>query len=56
MAQLIDIKTATKDELIAEYEKCERVWGKYSSDCFGFYIQALHKKIVELGGFYNSNK
>lgn len=51
MTQLIDIESSTKEQLIVEYEECERVWGKYSSDCFGFYIQALHKKIVELGGW-----
>lgn len=47
----IDIETATKEELIAEYNKCEEEWSKFSCDCFGFYIQALHSKIVELGGF-----
>ena len=51
MAQLIDIELSTKEELIAEYEECEKIWGKYSSDCFGYYIMALHRKIVELGGW-----
>ncbi len=51
MAQRIDIELSTKEELIAEYEECEKIWGKYSSDCFGYYIMALHKKIVELGGW-----
>jgi len=48
---MIDIDTASKKELLNEYEKCENDWGKFSSDCFGFYITALHKKIVELGGW-----
>ncbi len=48
---MIDIKEATHKELLEEYEESEKKWGKYSSDCFGFYISALHKRIVELGGW-----
>lgn len=51
MNKLLDIETASKEELLQEYENCERLWGKYSCDCFGYYVQALHKKIVELGGW-----
>lgn len=42
---MIDIEKATHNELLNEYEKCEDLWGKYSCDCFGFYMSALHKKI-----------
>lgn len=48
---MIDIETATKEELIEEYQKCEKDWGKWSCDCFGYYIEALRKRISELGGF-----
>ena len=48
---MIDIENATKEELIAEYDKCNKDWGKYGCDCFGYYIQALHKRIIELGGW-----
>ena len=48
---MIDIQKSTKEQLIQEYEKCQNEWGNYSSDCFGFYIQAIHKRIVELGGW-----
>lgn len=49
---MVDIEIATREELIVEYEKCEKDWEKYSCDCFGFYMKALHKRIVELGGWY----
>lgn len=48
---MIDIEKATKEELLAEYEECLKDWGKYSCDCYGYYIAALHKRIVELGGW-----
>jgi len=48
---MIDIEKATKQELLQEYEKCQQLWGRYSCDCFGFYISALHNRIVELGGW-----
>jgi hypothetical protein len=48
---MIEIETATHSELLAEYEICQQLWGLYSCDCFGFYIDALHKAIVELGGW-----
>jgi hypothetical protein len=48
---MIDIETSSKEELIQEYEKCQQDWGKYSSESFGHYITALHKQIVELGGW-----
>lgn len=47
----IDIKNATKEKLLEEYEYCMGLWGKYSCDCFGFYISAIQNKITELGGF-----
>lgn len=31
-------------------------WFKYSCDSFGYYIMALHRRIVELGGFPISKK
>jgi hypothetical protein len=49
--EMIDILKSTKEELIKEYDHCEKLWGKYSSDCFGFYISALYKRICELGGW-----
>ena len=48
---MIDIETATKKELLVEFEDMQDLWGKSSSDCFGFYITALHKAIVEKGGW-----
>lgn len=48
---MIDIEKATHEELLAEHEKCMSLWGKYSCDCFGFYISALHKAIVDKGGW-----
>ena len=48
---MIDIEKSTKKELLDEYEKCQEEWGKLSCDCFGFYIKALHKKIVVMGGW-----
>ena len=51
MRDLIDIETATHQELLDEYEKCMEEWGKNSSDSFGFYIDALHIRIVKLGGW-----
>jgi len=49
---MIDIKTATHQELINEYHhQTTNVWGRHSSDSLGFYISALHKAIVALGGW-----
>lgn len=48
---MINIEESTHEELLDEYEKCQKDWGMYSCDSFGFYISALHKKIVELGGW-----
>lgn len=48
---MIDIETATHSELLDEYEQCEKDWAELSSDCFGFYISALHKEIVKHGGW-----
>ena len=48
---MIDIDNSSHKELLIEYEICQDLWGKYSSDCFGFYVNALHKKITELGGW-----
>ena len=49
--KLIDIENSTLSELLEEYEFCMDQWRFYSSDCFGFYIKSIHKKIVELGGW-----
>lgn len=51
MTELLDIKNATHKELLDEYEKCEKAWGKNSCDSFGYYIQALHTEIVKKGGW-----
>jgi hypothetical protein len=48
---LIDVKKATKKQLLKEYEICEKEWGKYSCDCFGFYMSAIHTEIVKRGGW-----
>jgi len=48
---MIDIESATKEELLIEYEEMEKLWGMYSCDCFGYYIIALQKRIMLLGGF-----
>lgn len=49
--QMIDIETATHKELLAEYDKCQKEWGKWSCDSFGYYIMALYRRITELGGW-----
>jgi len=51
MAKMVDIETASHEELLSEYKACELLWGKWSCDSFGFYIAALHKRIIELGGW-----
>ena len=48
---MIDINNSTKQELLTEYDNCIKDWSKYSCDCFGFYIQALHNKITSKGGW-----
>ena len=49
---MIDIELATKQELIDEYDYVmNELWGLYSSDCLGFYVDALHREIVRLGGW-----
>ncbi|KYG75343.1 hypothetical protein [Roseivirga spongicola] len=53
MEKLLDIKNSTKEELLNEYENCMNDWGKYSCDSFGYYIQALHREIVDRGGWSN---
>ena len=45
MSMTIDIETATDEELLAEFEQCQADWGKWSCDCFGFYITAMQKEI-----------
>jgi hypothetical protein len=50
-SKLLDIENATLKELISEWDSCQKDWGKYSSDCYGYYIDALHKQIVKLGGW-----
>lgn len=50
-SDLLDIENSTHQELINEYEKCQQLWGKYSCDCFGYYIEALGKAITEKGGW-----
>lgn len=48
---MINIKNSTKEQLLAEYEKCMDAWGKQSCSSFGYYIQALHSEIVKRGGW-----
>ena len=49
---MIDIENSTKEELIKEHTLMTGdIWSKYSCDCLGFYVTALHRKIVELGGW-----
>lgn len=48
---MINIETASYSELLQEWEECQKLWSKYSCDCFGYYIQALHRKIESLGGW-----
>lgn len=48
---MIDIKNATHEELLTEYDICMDLWSNYSYDCFGFYISKLHDRITELGGW-----
>lgn len=48
---MINIKNSTYEELIQEYIECEKLWSKYSYDCFGFYIKALNAEIVKRGGW-----
>lgn len=48
METLINIEKATHNELIDEYNiMAGDIWSKYSCDCLGFYVHALHKKISE---------
>ena len=51
MGKLINVETASKEELLKEYDKCQENWSKWSCDCFGYYMIAIHKRIIELGGF-----
>lgn len=51
MDGIIDIENASHQELIDEHESCMQLWGKYSCDCFGYYIDALHREIVKRGGW-----
>ena len=49
---MLNVQDATKEELIKEYDEVSGdLWSKYSCDCLGFYLSALHKRIVELGGW-----
>ena len=52
---ILDIEKASHKELLKEWEKVQDLWGKYSCDCLGFYVSALHKRIVELGGWKCKN-
>lgn len=45
---LLDIDNATLDELESEYAECEANWGKWSCECFGFYIEAIRCRIIKL--------
>jgi len=48
---MIDIEKASHQELINEFEACQRIWGLYSCDCFAYYINAVGRKIVDMGGW-----
>lgn len=49
--KLLDINSATKKELLKEYEDYVKFSSNYYYDCMGYYIKALHNRIVELGGW-----
>lgn len=51
---MLDIDTASHEELLKEWEDMEELWGMYSCDCFGFYMNALHSKIESMGGWPSS--
>jgi hypothetical protein len=52
MADIIrNIEKASYKKLLKEYKKCDKLWGKWSCDSFGYYITALHKEIVKRGGW-----
>ncbi len=48
---MLDIENSTHQELLKEWYECEEAWSKWSCDCFGYYISALHTKIRSLGGW-----
>lgn len=35
-------------QLERELKKCKDLWGKYSCDSFGYYIEAIRKRITEI--------
>jgi len=48
---MIDVEKATKKELLKEWDNVTDLWGGYSCDCLGFYVDALHKEISKRGGW-----
>lgn len=46
-----DLTKVSYEDLITEWDKCEKLWGKYSCDSFGFYMDVLHKEISNRGGW-----
>ena len=52
---LLNIDKSTHKELLVEWNKCQKLWSKYSCDCFGFYINSLYNKIVDYGGWCIKN-
>ena len=48
---MLNIETASHEELLKEWEETEKLWSTYSCDCLGFYRSALHSRIVSLGGW-----
>jgi hypothetical protein len=48
---MIDIENSTKEELLKEWNKVQQLWNKYSCESLGFYYTALHRRIVQLGGW-----
>lgn len=47
MEKIEDLEKATDDELALEQIRCEKLWSRFSCDCFGFYISALHREITK---------
>lgn len=47
----LNIKKATRRQLLIEYRQCENIWSKYSCDCLGYYMGAIQTRIMQTGGF-----
>lgn len=47
MKHIDDLENASDDELVRYQIECEKLWSRYSCDCFGFYVSALHREITK---------